>query len=103
MPKEELAWVPKSVPVKEAGERTLRVAVVMTRSPVMNLLVEGMEEEDDEMETDDDWVAEDEPASPADELEGEETADDNELEMEDEEEAGRATVSSSTSRVPAET
>ena len=46
VPKEELAWLPKRVPVKEAVERTLRVVVVITLSPDWNL-----EERTDE----DDW------------------------------------------------
>ena len=53
VPREDIAWVPKRAPVREAVERTLRVAVTTTRSLTLNLAAEIEEEEDwvtDELE-----------------------------------------------------
>ena len=61
VPREDIAWVPKRAPVREAVERTLRVAVTTTRSLILNLAVEIVEEEDwvtEELE--EEGVAEDE-------------------------------------------
>lgn len=47
VPREAIEWVPKRVAVREAEERTLRVEVVSTLSPIMNLFVVETEEEED--------------------------------------------------------
>ena len=51
-PKEERAWAPKRAPVKEAAERTLRLEVVITLSPAVNLAEETEEELEDWEEKD---------------------------------------------------
>ena len=80
VPKEELAWLPKRVPVKEAEARTLRRPVVETRSPVMNLFVGEAEDEED-------WITEElEPVGAEDEEDGNELDD---WVAEDDEDKGR--------------